>query len=126
MNISETIKNIRASCDNYVDKDLVATVIHDNYYMGTNNILEFDEYGIKSGDSYEDRILKILNYENVFLAIGMFAFIPVINECDIYSVKDYNIKMTQEEFERENIRNINQKEFKRFHHRKHRPLRMQY
>lgn len=100
MNINETIKNIRASCDNYVDKDLVATVIHDNYYMGTNNILEFDEYGIKSGDSYEDRILKILNYENVFLAIGMFAFIPVINECDIYSVKDYNIKMTQEEFDK--------------------------
>lgn len=47
MNISETIKNIRASCDNYVDKDMVATVIHDDYYMGTNNILEFNEYEIK-------------------------------------------------------------------------------
>ena len=51
MRINETIKNIRASCDNYVDKDLVATIIHDNYYMGTNNILEFDGYGIEKDDT---------------------------------------------------------------------------
>lgn len=100
MNISETIKNIRASCDNYVDKDMVATVIHDDYYMGTNNILEFNEYEIKSEDSYEDRILKILRHENVFLAVGMYVFIPVINECDIYSINDYNLKLTQEEFDK--------------------------
>lgn len=100
MNIKKTIKNIRANCDNYVDQDLVATVIHENYYMGSNNILEFDKYGIGNDDSFEDRILKILKHEHVFLAIGMFTFIPVINECDIYSVKDYNFKLTQEEFDK--------------------------
>lgn len=100
MNISETIKNIRANCNNYVDPDLVATIIHDNYYMGTNNILEFDDYGIEKEDDFEKRILKILKHENVFLAVGMCTFIPVINECDIYSVKDYTLKLTEEEFEK--------------------------
>ncbi len=100
MRINETIKNIRASCDNYVDKDLVATIIHDNYYMGTNNILEFDDYGIKKDDTYEKRILKILKHENIFLAAGMYTFIPVINECDIYSVNDYNFKLSEDEFEK--------------------------
>ena len=100
MNINETIKNIRASCDNYVDKNLVATIIHDNYYMGTNNILEFEDYGIEKQDSYEDRILKILKHENIFLAAGMYAFIPFVNECDIYSVKDYSLKLTQDEFDK--------------------------
>lgn len=99
MNLSETIKNIRAKCDNYVDSDLVATIIHDNYYMGTNNILEFEEYGIKKEDTYEKRILKILKHENVFLAAGMYAFVPVINECDIYSMKDCSLKLSEEEFE---------------------------
>ena len=100
MRINETIKNIRASCDNYVDKDLVATIIHDNYYMGTNNILEFDGYGIRKDDTYEKRILKILKHENIFLAAGMYTFIPVINECDIYSVNDYNFKLSEDEFEK--------------------------
>ena len=95
MRINETIKNIRASCDNYVDKDLVATIIHDNYYMGTNNILEFNEYGIEKDDSYEKRILKILKHENIFLAAGMYTFIPVINECDIYLK---NMPMKKKEF----------------------------
>ena len=100
MNINETIKNIRASCDNYVEPDLVATIIHDNYYMGTNNILEFSKYGIECNDSFEDRILKILKHEHVFFAVGMLTFIPIINECDIYSVNDCNLKLTQEEFDR--------------------------
>ena len=100
MNISETIKNIRAVCDNYVDVDLVATIIHDNYYMGTNNIMEFQEYDINNEDDFEQRIMKILKHENVFLTIGMYAFVPVINECDIYSVQDYNIKLSDEEFEK--------------------------
>ena len=30
----------------------------------------------------------------------MYAFIPVINECDIYSVEDYNLKLTEDEFEK--------------------------
>ena len=41
INVSETIKNIRSTCNNYVDPDLVATVVHDNYYMGSNNIENF-------------------------------------------------------------------------------------
>ena len=48
----------------------------------------------------EEKILKILKCENVFLNIGMYAFIPVINECDIYSTTDYNLKLTDEEFEK--------------------------
>lgn len=100
MNLSETIKNIRATCDNYVDPDLVATVIHDNYYMGSNNITELDKFNIKREDSFEEKILKILKHKNVFLNIGMYAFVPVINECDIYSSEDYNLKLTDEEFEK--------------------------
>ena len=100
MNVEETIKNIRASCDNYVDPDLVATVIHENCYMGSNNINEFCDYDVANDDSYEEKILKILKHEHVFLAIGMYVFVPVINECDIYSQKDYNFKLTDEEFEK--------------------------
>lgn len=100
MNLSETIKNIRASCNNYIDQDLVATVIHDNYYMGSNNISELEQYDISIDDSFEEKILKILKHENVFLNIGMYVFIPVINECDIYSTQDYNLKLSPEEFEK--------------------------
>ena len=100
MKIKETIENIRASCDNYVDPDLVATVIHDNYFMGSNNIYEFDQFDIEKDDSFEKRILKILKHENIFLNLGMYAFIPVINECDIYSTEDFNLKLTQEEFDK--------------------------
>ena len=100
MNLSETIKNIRASCNNYIDQDLVATVIHDNYYMGSNNISELEQYDISIDDSFEEKILKILKHENVFLDIGMYVFIPVINECDIYSTQDYNLKLSPEEFEK--------------------------
>lgn len=100
INVYETIKNIRATCDNYADPDLVATVIHDNYYMGSNNICELDTFEIKNEDNFEERILKILKHENVFLNCGMYAFVPIINECDIYSTTDYNLKLTQEEFEK--------------------------
>lgn len=100
INVSETIKNIRSTCNNYVDPDLVATVVHDNYYMGSNNIEDLDKFYIKKEDSFEEKILKILKYENVFLNIGMYAFIPLINECDIYSTTDYNLKLTDEEFEK--------------------------
>ena len=43
---------------------------------------------------------KILKHKNVFLNIGMYAFVPVINECDIYSTEDYNLKLSNEEFEK--------------------------
>lgn len=100
MNVSETINNIKATCNNYVDPDLVATAIHDDNYMGSSNISELDMYGIEKDDSYEQKILKILKHENIFLNLGMYAFIPIINECDIYSTKDYNLKLTQEEFDK--------------------------
>jgi hypothetical protein len=99
MDVCESIKNIRAKCNNYVDPDLVSTIIDDNGYMGTNNILEITGYGISDCDSYEERFIKILNSENIFISCGMLAFIPMLNECDIFSIVDEAIKITQEEFD---------------------------
>lgn len=99
MNLSETIKKIRSTCDNYVDPDLLAFIIDDDNYMGTNNILEINKYDIKDEDSYEDRLLKISRNENIFLPVGMMTFMPILNECDIFSTEDYNLHMTQEEFD---------------------------
>lgn len=98
MNIEETIKNIRASCDNYVDPNLLAFLIGDDFHMGTNNILEIKGYGIDDDDSYEERLLKIHEKENIFIPVGMMVFMPIINECDLFCEKDYNLKLTQEEF----------------------------
>ena len=67
MNLSETIKNIRASCDNYMDPNLLAFLIDDDNYMGTNNILEIKGYNITDEDTYEERLLKISKSENIFL-----------------------------------------------------------
>ncbi len=100
MNISETIKNIRATCNNYVDPNLLAFVIDDDYYMGTNNILELDKYGIEKDDSYEERLLKILKHRHIFLPVGMIAFMPILNECDIFAENDYHFKLTDEEIEK--------------------------
>lgn len=99
MNVYESIKNIRANCNNYIDPDLVATIIDENHYMGNNNIMEITGYGISPDDSYEDRVMKILKEENIFINCGMLAFIPMLNECDIFSVSDETIKITQEEFD---------------------------
>ncbi|MBE6508376.1 MAG: hypothetical protein E7Z77_03065 [Methanobrevibacter sp.] len=98
MNLNETIKNIRATCDNYVDPNLLAFIIDDDGYMGTNNILEIKGYGIEDSDSYEERLLKIHESENIFLPAGMMTFMPIINECDIFSSEDCNLQLTQEEF----------------------------
>ncbi len=100
MNLSETIKNIRATCDNYVDPDLLAFIIDDDNYMGTNNILEIKGYGITDDDSYEERLLKIHEKENIYLPLGMMTFMPILNECDIFSVEDYNLQLPPEEFEK--------------------------
>ena len=100
MNISETIKNIRATCDNYIDPNLLAFIIDDDNHMGTNNILEIHGYGITDDDSYEERLLKIHREENIYLPFGMMTFMPIINECDIFSVEDYNLQLTPEEFEK--------------------------
>ena len=99
MNIKETIKNIRASCNNYVDPDLFAFIIDEDFHMGTNNISEIEGYGINDDDSYEERLLKIHERENIFLPVGMMTFMPIINECDLFCEKDYNVKLTQEEFD---------------------------
>ena len=99
MNLSETLKNIRASCNNYMDPNLLAFIIDDDNYMGTNNILEIDAYGIDKNDSYEERLLKISRHENIFLPVGMMTFMPILNECDIFSTQDYNLQLTQEEFD---------------------------
>ena len=99
MNIKETIKNIRASCNNYVDPNLFAFIIDDDFHMGTNNILEIEGYGIGNNDTYEERLMKIHEKENIFLPLGMMTFMPIINECDLFCEKDYNLKLTQEEFD---------------------------
>lgn len=98
MNISKTIKNIRATCNNYVDPDLFAFIIDDDNHMGTNNILEINGYGINESDSYEERLLKIHKSENIFLPVGMMTFMPILNECDLFCENDYNLKLSQEEF----------------------------
>lgn len=99
MNLNETIKNIRATCNNYVDPNLFAFIIDDDNHMGTNNILEINGYGITDSDSYEERLLKIHESENIFLPLGMMTFLPILNEYDLFSIKDYNIQLTQEEFD---------------------------
>ena len=99
MNLNETIKNIRATCDNYMDPNLLAFLIDDDNHMGTNNILEIKGYAITDNDTYEERILKIHESENIYLPLGMMTFIPILNECDIFSIDDYNLKLTPEEFD---------------------------
>ena len=99
MDLQKTITNIRASCNNYIDSNLFAFIISDDMYMGTNNILEIDGYGIESADSYEERLLKISENENIFLPVGVMTFMPILNECDLFSVDDYHFDMTQEEFD---------------------------
>ncbi|MEE1335058.1 hypothetical protein [Methanobrevibacter sp.] len=99
MNLKETIKNMRATCNNYVDPNLFAFIIGDDCHMGTNNILEIEGYGINNDDSYEERLMKIHENEHIFLPAGMMTFMPIINECDIFCENDYNLKLTQEEFD---------------------------
>ena len=102
MNIKKTTENIYQHCDSYVDADLVATVIDDNYYMGSSNILELKEYDIEDEDTFSERIEKILKYtrENGIVPNLTTTGINItLNECDIYSKKDYNFKLSQEEFD---------------------------
>ena len=86
MNLKKSIENIRASCKDYIDPDLVSFIIDDDNYMGANNILEIDGYGILKSDTYEERLLKIMKSENVFIAFGMITFMPILNECDIFQM----------------------------------------
>lgn len=82
-----------------MDPNLLAFIIDDDMHMGTNNILEIDGYGIESADSYEQRLLKIAESENIFLPVGAMTFMPMLNECDLFSVDDHHFDMTPEEFD---------------------------
>ena len=99
MDVYKTIKNIRSSCDIYIDPELVSTIIDENYFLGKNNIKEIEGYGISAEDSYEDRFMKILKAENIFITFGMLNFIPLMDECDIFSIEDETIKITQSDYE---------------------------
>lgn len=99
MNLSKTIKNIRATCNNYVDPNLLAFLIDDDNYMGTNNILEIEGYGITDDDDYEERLFKIAKSENIFLPLGMMTFMPILNECDLFCENDHHLELTPEEFD---------------------------
>ena len=81
MNVEKTIENIIAKCDNYIDPQLAICIIRDNYTMGSNNIDELKKYDIENEDSY-------------------VAFIPLFNECDIFSIEDKTISLSSEEFQK--------------------------
>ncbi len=100
MNFEKTIENIIARCDNYIDPQLAITIIHDNYTIGSNNIFQLKKYDIKNEDSYSKKVLKVLKHENIFINFGMLSFIPLFNECDIYSFRDETITLTFEEFQK--------------------------
>ena len=99
MNLNKTIKNIRATCNNYLDPNLLAFLIDDDNYMGTNNILEIEGYGITDDDTYEERLFKIAKSENIFLPLGMMTFMPILNECDLFCENDHHLELTPEEFD---------------------------
>ncbi len=99
MDFEKTIENIIGRCDNYIDPQLAITIIHDNYTMGSNNISEIKKYGIEKEDSYSKKALKVLKHKNIFISFGMLAFIPILNECDIFSFRDETITLTPEEFQ---------------------------
>lgn len=82
MNVEKTIENIKKICDSYIDPELLITEIHDDYYMGSN-----ENIGVEN-----------LEFENIFINLGLLAFAPIINECDVYSFRDLTVKLTAEEF----------------------------
>lgn len=100
MNIEKSIENIVAKCDNYIDPQLAICIIRDNCTMGSNNIGELKKYGIENEDSYVEKVLKVIKHENIFITFGMLAFIPMFNECDIFSIEDKTISLSSEEFQK--------------------------
>ena len=97
MDVEKTIKNIRSKCDGYIDPNLLSTIINKNYTMG-RDILKVSDYGVKKEDTYEERFIKILEHENIFINCGMISFIPIVNECDVYSFEDESFKISEKEF----------------------------
>lgn len=100
MNLIKTIENIVKNADSYIDPDLVATIVYDNYTLGTNDFDNINDYEILNEDSYSQKILKVLKNENVFITLGMLTFAPIVNECDIYSTEDFTLQLSDEEFEK--------------------------
>ena len=100
MNIEKSIENIVAKCDNYIDPQLAICIIRDNCTMGSNNIGELKKYGIENEDSYVEKVLKVIKHENIFITFGMLAFIPMFNECDIFSIEYKTISLSSEEFQK--------------------------
>ncbi|MCF0227094.1 MAG: hypothetical protein HUK28_07315 [Methanobrevibacter sp.] len=100
MNLKKTIENIEKTADSYIDPELVSMIVYDNNSLGTNDFNSLTDYNITKDDSYADKVLKVLKHENVFIYLGMITFTPIANECDIYSTKDYKLKLTEEEFEK--------------------------
>ena len=100
MNVKKTVEHVQKNCDGYVDPDLVAVVVTEDNYLGSNNIGELKDYGISESDSYSEKILKVIKKDKVFLNLGLITFAPFMNECDIYSSKDYTIKLPENVFEK--------------------------
>ncbi len=100
MNLEKTIENIESSADSYIDPELVATIVYDNNTLGSNDFNNLEGYGILNDDSYSIKVLKVLEKENVFITLGMITFAPFVNECDIYSSKDFTLQLSDEEFEK--------------------------
>lgn len=48
--------------------------------------------------SNENIGVENLEFENIFINLGLLTFAPIINECDIYSFKDSTVKLSAEEF----------------------------
>ena len=66
MDVYETVKNIRSFCDNYIDPDLVTTIIDENNFMGKNNIQDLEGYDFSDGAGYEEKFMKVHEKENLF------------------------------------------------------------
>lgn len=94
MNIKKTIEKIQASCNSYVDPELVATIITSDYYLGSNDLKEYP------GDSYSDKIINILKDNDVFMSLGLLVASPLIDQCDIYSTEKETIKLSKKDFKK--------------------------
>ena len=62
MNVEKTLENIREKCDSYIDPELLVTSISDDYYMGSN-----ENIGVEN-----------LEFENIFINLGLLTFAPII------------------------------------------------
>lgn len=64
--------------------------------MDSNNIGKPDLFGITYSDSFEERIVKILN---PFKHWNVSVF-PIVNECKSYSTEDCSLKLTSKNMQK--------------------------